>query len=248
MQIAQLLIKPSLGKAMCPCETLELRRGYGIADDANAVIGSPRQILLLDALTLDRFELKPGQLRENIVLAGMEHPFQSGQVLQLGSTALVRLTTSCEPCAFLNQIRPGLAQTIRHDRGFLGMVIKSGQIRIGDWVALTAHQLPVIPETTRGKFDEFIARIPIGKVVSTPNLLLALGLTQSYYRTIPALLKKSPMHLPVHRIVAADGSLMTKHIPDQCRALQAEGVKVMHNRVSPDYFWEAIAFHELGDF
>ncbi len=233
---------------MRPVETLELRRGYGVVGDANAAVGSPRQILIVDAVTLNQFDLMPGQLRENVVLESTPQPLRSGQVLQLGSEAFIRLTIPCEPCAYLNQIRPGLAKQIQHHRGFLGIVIRSGNVTVGDVAALTPYQFPVIPETTRGKFDQFVARIPPGKVVSTTHLLLALGLTQSYYRTFPALLKKSPTDLPVHRVVAADGSLITKHMPDQYEALQNEGVKVVDNRVSPDHFWEAIAFHELGDF
>lgn len=246
MKIAHLFIKPELGATMCPQERLVLERGYGIVGDANAAVGSPRQVLLIDTPTLDRFQLAPGQLRENIGLDSA-FSFQSGQVLQLGA-ALVRLTTLCEPCAFLNQIRPGLARLIKADRGFLGIVIRGGVIQVGDTVAIAPHQFPSIPETTREKFEAFVARIPPGRVVSTTNLLLALGLTHSYYRVIPTLLKKSSIQLPTHRVVATDGSLMTKHMPDQCKALQDEGVKVINHRVSQDYFWEAIAFHELGDF
>jgi alkylated DNA nucleotide flippase Atl1 len=248
MKIVHLSLKPRLHEPMHFTSSLMLERGYGIVGDAQAIAGSPRQILLIDRPTLDRFDLTVGQLRENIVLSRISHPFQSGQVLQLGSEALVRLTTDCEPCALLNHIRPGLAQTIQTNRGFLGIVIKSGKIHIGDTAAIAPYQFPAIPETTRGKFEEFVARIPVGKVVSTTNLLLALGLTHSYYRSIPILLKKSPTHLPVHRIVSANGKLLTQHIPQQYNALHDEDVKVMDDQVSRNYFWEPIAFHELGEF
>jgi alkylated DNA nucleotide flippase Atl1 len=230
------------------CETLELKRGYGIINDANATVGSPRQVLLVSLPTLAQFDLQPGQLRENIVVDGIVEDFMSGQVLQLGQTALVRLTHRCEPCAMLETLQPGLAKKLKDQRGMLGMVVRDGIVDVGDAVTLVSHQFPPIPNTTRGKFEEFVSRIPIGKVVRTSDLLLALGLTNSYYRSIPTFLKKSPPHIPSHRIVAANGELLLKHIPHQYERLCDEGVELVNYQVTHNHYWEPIYFHDLGSF
>lgn len=230
------------------CKSLRLKRGYGITGDANAAVGSPRQILLVSLPTLTQFDLLPGQLQENIVVNGSIENFTSGQVLQLGQTALVRLTHLCEPCAMLETLQIGLARKIKGQRGMLGMVVRDGVVDMGDSVTLVPYQFPPIPESTRGKFEEFISRIPVGKVVTTSDLLLALGLTNSYYRSIPTFLKKSPPDLPIHRIVAADGRLLLKHMPHQQEILWHEGVELTNDQVAQKQCWEPIYFHDLGLF
>jgi alkylated DNA nucleotide flippase Atl1 len=246
MNVIQLFVKSSHGVPIQPCDSLTLQQGYGIEGDTNAMIGSPRQVLLASTPTLEQFDLNPGDLQENILINTAVEQFTSGQVLRIGQDALIRLMFLCEPCATLEKIRPGLMKRIKGKRGFLGMVVRDGRIKPGDNIALTDYQFPVLPEAAKGRFVEFVARIELGKVVRTSDLLVALGVTPSYYRAIPTFIKKAATHLPVHRIVASDGSLMTKYIPHQRQILLNEGVVVIGNQVSPIYCWETFYFHDLS--
>ena len=58
------LSKPSDGKFL-------LRTRFGIEGDANAGGVGPRQVLLVAMETLQEFKLQPGDLRENVVVAGL---------------------------------------------------------------------------------------------------------------------------------------------------------------------------------
>ncbi|MEO1146787.1 MAG: MGMT family protein [Cyanobacteria bacterium J06638_22] len=240
-----LFYKPAQGVLVEPTDQLMLKRGYGIVGDANAQVGSPRQVLFAGTPSLQAFGLQPGDLQENLLLDVTVESLESGTVLQLGETARVRLMFLCEPCASLERLKPGLSRKINGKRGMLGLVVADGTVQQGDPVWVLGDRFPAIPETTRGKFEDFVARIPPGKVVPTKALLLALGLTTSYARVIPTLLKKSDPSLPVHRIVAADGRLFTQHLPEQRAVLAAEGVIVEGDRVSAAQFWEAEFFHLL---
>jgi alkylated DNA nucleotide flippase Atl1 len=242
MQVNHLFHKPFPGTAVDPVDALTLVQGEGIMQDANARVGSPRQVLFTGTPTLEQFGVTPGELQENIVLDGAVEHFTSGQVLQLGRDALVRLTFLCEPCASLEKIRPGLTRQIRGKRGFLGMVVGNGVVRVGDRIQITPYRFPVIPDKSRERFAAFVARIPVARVVHTPNLLLALGLTSSYARAIPGQIKRMG-HLPVHRLVAADGCLFTKHIPEQRELLQQEGIQVDGDRVPESHFWPPRYFY-----
>lgn len=228
---------------MQPQSSLQLRRGVGVEGDINAAVGSPRQVLLVGANALRAFDLLPGQLRENIVLDGDVELFQSGQVLQLGD-ALIRLTFWCEPCSFINTIRPGLAGQIKRHRGYLGLVVQSGEVLSGAQAHLMAPRFPAIPERNGDRLADFVSRIERGRVVRMADLLLALGWTTSYYRAIPALIKKMPADLPVHRIVANDYRLLLKHLPDQAQALLQEGVVAINGRVPADCQWEPWKFYD----
>ncbi|HEY9623431.1 MAG TPA: MOSC domain-containing protein [Crinalium sp.] len=248
MKVIKLFKKQGAHQGVHSCESLLLRRSYGIEGDANAAIGSPRQVLMAGLPSLTQFDLQPGQMQENMLIDCAVEAFISGQVLQIGSDALIRLMHLCEPCATLEKLQPGLAKRIKGKRGLLGMVVRDGWIKVGDHVTLTAHQFPLIPESTRGRFEEFVSRIPSGNVVRTSDLLLALGLTRGYYRSIPILLKKSAAQIPVHRVVASDGSLLLRHVPHQRDALLSEGVELVNDRVADRYYWQPIDFHDLGLF
>jgi len=247
MIILKLFIKAQRDRSMTEYQQLTLQQGYGIKDDLNACIGSPRQVLIVGQPTLDEFGLNPGDLYENILVdAPVEH-LTSGQLLQIGAV-LIRPTFLCEPCSFLETLRKGLTRQIKGKRGLLGMVVKSGTIAVGDQVCQTPYRLPPLAEDAKSRFYEFVARIPTRKVVTTADLILALGVAKAYYRVIPTLIKKAPADLPVHRIVAIDGSLFTRYIPTQAEQLASEGVEVESGRINFDDRWKPEYFYELSWF
>lgn len=225
-------------------QELILTAGLGIQADISAQVGSPRQILISDRRTLEQFDLQPGDLRENILLNAGVAELRSGHVLQIGQ-AWIRLTFLCEPCAYLNTLQPGLANRIKTQRGWLGMVVQSGAIALGDRVRLTPQQFPVLPDDAKGRFYEFVARIPAGCVVSTKDVILAIGVTPSHYRVIPGFIKQAPVGLPVHRVVAIDGSLLLKHLPNQARQLAAEGVELCEGKVLSQTYLPREQFHPI---
>jgi MOSC domain-containing protein YiiM len=76
-----------------------LQKGYGIAGDINANPISPRQILVVKSEDIVDFAIPPGELRENLVIAGIKSEnFLPGSLLTFDSGAAIRLTFYCEPC------------------------------------------------------------------------------------------------------------------------------------------------------
>ena len=100
---------------------------------------SDRQILLMDRETLDRFELLPGAIKENVTVTGMD--FQTlgiGQRLRIGES-LLEITGPCNPCPRMDEIRMGLQEELRGQRGWLCRVVASGTIRKGDAVVVVSE-------------------------------------------------------------------------------------------------------------
>jgi MOSC domain-containing protein YiiM len=98
---------------------------------------SKRQLLLMDRETLDKFSLPPGAIKENVTVSGMD--FQAlgvGQRLRIGES-LLEITLRCDPCPRMDEIRMGLQEELRGQRGWLCRVIEAGTIRKGDSVVLT---------------------------------------------------------------------------------------------------------------
>jgi MOSC domain-containing protein YiiM len=103
--------------------------------------GSKRQVLLMDVETLERFGLAPGAVKENVTTRGLN--FQKlgvGHRVRLGE-ALLELTSPCDPCSRMDDIRQGLQQELHGQRGWLCCVVEAGKIRKGDRVEVAAVDL-----------------------------------------------------------------------------------------------------------
>ena len=106
----------------------------GFEGCAHARPGSARQVLMVDAETLEAMNLPPGVIRENITTSGLNlNGLEIGQRLRVGETHL-EVSAACTPCDQLERIRPGLRREMWGRRGMLCRVIEGGMIRRGDTI------------------------------------------------------------------------------------------------------------------
>jgi MOSC domain-containing protein YiiM len=111
---------------------VEVLKDKGLKGCSHGRPGSKRQVCLIDRETLDRLGLAPGIVKENITTKGID--FQSlatGNVLRIGDCVL-EITGPCNPCARMDEIRMGLQEELRGQRGWLCRVTQAGTIRRGD--------------------------------------------------------------------------------------------------------------------
>ncbi|TFH35535.1 MAG: MOSC domain-containing protein [Anaerolineales bacterium] len=120
-------------KEMDPRTSLRIVANKGI--DGDASFGrSQRQILLVSGDVLLDFDLKPGDLRENIVVEGLAlEALPPGTELRIGNSNL-NITGPCEPCGRMDEIQDGLLDALRGRRGVLARAVSDGQISVGDHV------------------------------------------------------------------------------------------------------------------
>ncbi|WP_239576344.1 MOSC domain-containing protein [Archangium primigenium] len=105
-----------------------------------------RQLLLLDEASHGALGMTAGELKENVVLAGVPlEALPAGQRLALGAEVVVEITEPCVPCSKLERIRPGLLKDSWGQRGQLARVLRGGLVREGDGVRL----LDVNPDAPR---------------------------------------------------------------------------------------------------
>ena len=101
--------------------------------------GSKRQVSLVDVETLAKLGVVPGMVKENITTRGMD--FQSlstGQILRIGEECVLEITGPCHPCPRMDDIRMGLQEELRGQRGWLCKVTVGGRVRRGDRIELMA--------------------------------------------------------------------------------------------------------------
>ncbi|BAY74506.1 hypothetical protein NIES25_09190 [Nostoc linckia NIES-25] len=228
--IAYLFKKQNHSSKMREVEELNLKIGHGIEGDINANPISPRQVLVVRYEDIVDLAIPPGELRENIVIAGIKaENFTPGSLVSFDNGAAIRLTFYCEPCKRVAHLVDSLKK-IQYRRGILAVIINSGTINIGSNVRVKTDQFPALSENPYERFLDFIVKIPSGKVVTYKRIIEAIGVDNSYMRAIPIYLKKtSADDYPIHRILDSQGYLI-KYIPDQKNKLEFEGVEVLNHR------------------
>ena len=96
--------------------------------------GKKRQVLLIDGETLDSFQIAPGRAKENVTTRGIAiQDLPEGARVRIGE-AVIEITGPCEPCGFMDSIRPGLREATMGKRGVLARIIEAGVVHIGDAV------------------------------------------------------------------------------------------------------------------
>lgn len=134
--VVYLQIVPKRKEPPVPAPALRLIEGRGIDGDRHQKPGGSRQVLLMAEENCDAFGLAPGEVRENIVTRGLDlQALPAGTTLEIGGAAL-EITKDCEPCAFIDALRPGLKDRMVRRRGMLARVVRSGEIRVGDEIAI----------------------------------------------------------------------------------------------------------------
>ena len=123
----------------------ELVEDKGVRGCIHGRPGSERQILLMEAETLERLGLAPGAVKENITTQGVDfQKLSKGQRLRVGES-LLEITVPCEPCDRMDEIRMGLQQELRGQRGWLCRVVSSGRIQRGDRIEVMAAAVSAAP-------------------------------------------------------------------------------------------------------
>ncbi|MBD2452019.1 MGMT family protein [Nostoc sp. FACHB-152] len=210
-------------------EAINLIKGHGIEGDVNANPISPRQVLVVRYEDISDLGIPPGELRENIVISGIQpENFTPGSLMSFDSGAAIRLTFHCEPCKRIAHLVDSL-KILQAKRGILGVVINSGMICIGNNVHLETDKFPALSENPYERFLEFILKVPAGTVVTYQHIIQAIGVDNSYLRAIPIYLKKTSAHdYPIHRILDSQGYLI-KYVDNQQHKLESEGINILNN-------------------
>jgi MOSC domain-containing protein YiiM len=154
-----------------PALSIRLLRGLGVAGDAHMgetvkhrsrVRKDPsqpnlRQVHLMHAELFDElrargFELRPGDLGENVTTSGIDLlGLPAHTRLHLGATAVVEVTGLRNPCSQMDGFQQGLmAATLHKDAdgnlmrkaGIMSIVLAGGDVRSGDAIGI---ELPTAP-------------------------------------------------------------------------------------------------------
>ena len=133
--ITHILLKSGHDRSMQAVKSATVVAGQGISGDAS--FGrEKRQILIVSESVLSRFQLQPGDIRENFVISNLDvDSMRTGDHLKIG-VVTIEISGPCTPCSKLDKIRPGLQDALVGQRGVLARALTDGEIAIGDKVEL----------------------------------------------------------------------------------------------------------------
>ena len=98
-------------------------------------------MLLVDREALDALGLLPGTIKENVTVEGLNvMSLAPGTQIRLGSDAVLEITSVCEPCFRMDEIRMGLKGELVGRRGVNAVVVHGGTINVSDPIAIEAVQ------------------------------------------------------------------------------------------------------------
>jgi hypothetical protein len=156
-----------------PQGSLTLLEGVGIEGDAHAgrlirhrylaryrpTMANMRQVHLIPAELLDELraeghEIRPGDLGENLLTAGLDLEIMPlGTILKLGPDASVELTGLRTPCVLIDRFTAGLKKQMiveQKDRprfrcGVMAIVRTGGRVPLGDAITVEFPSEPLKP-------------------------------------------------------------------------------------------------------
>lgn len=109
-----------------------------------------RQVHLIDTgllgrLRADGFEVRPGDLGENVTLDGVDvSALEVGAIVELGEDVVLALTGRRNPCRQLNELESGLQARLLEghegcvDGGGMAVVVHGGVVEVGAPAAITS--------------------------------------------------------------------------------------------------------------
>jgi MOSC domain-containing protein YiiM len=141
-RIVSLQLCPGHRVPMQRVSSASLLTGIGLEGDTHARASSNRQVLLADEEGLDLLGLLPGIIKENITVEGLGvMRLPPGTRLRVGAGAVLEITSVCEPCHRIDEIRHGLRRALDRKRGMNSRVIVGGPIAVGDPIRVETHDM-----------------------------------------------------------------------------------------------------------
>ena len=110
----------------------------GIDGDRHSLPGNRRAVLFVEQEVLDRLGLAPGDVREQVTVSGLSlNGLVFGSLLAIGE-ALFEVAGPCAPCERMDELKPGLQESLEGQRGRFARVVRGGSIRVGDPITVEA--------------------------------------------------------------------------------------------------------------
>ena len=137
-KVVALFLNRAHRKPLEPVQRVTTKTNVGLDGDRHAREGYHRTVLLMRKEDVDRFGVKPGDVREQVTVEGFDlYGPTDGTRVRVGD-AVLELGGLCAPCPFMDSLKPGLRKESEGFRGRFASVASGGAFAVGDTLALDA--------------------------------------------------------------------------------------------------------------
>jgi MOSC domain-containing protein YiiM len=134
--VAALHVSTGSRVPLTPLERVTAIESHGIEGDRHSLRNNRRAVLFMEREVLDGFGLKPGDVREQVTVSGLDlNRLPFGSRLRIGG-AVFEVAGPCDPCERMEELQPGLQQRIDGRRGRFVRVVQGGAFEVGDPIAV----------------------------------------------------------------------------------------------------------------
>jgi alkylated DNA nucleotide flippase Atl1 len=240
LRVHSLFEKNRPGAPMTERRKLFFDTCMGVASQDGPNFPSPRQVSLTTTDNLVSSGIVDRDARVNMVINAPGGVIRSGVVLTSGNVA-IRVTMNCQPCARGAAYANCTLRQFRTLERFYGVVMKAGEVSSGANVDFSLCRFPEAPRALGARCSWAIQMIPSGRIVTSTELLSAIGADPGYARALSSWMRGSGADVPVHRVLTSKWDVPS-WAPDAVARLAEEGVRSDDYRAAWFPLSEAIWF------
>tara|TARA_Y100000768_G_scaffold69475_1_gene48828 strand:+ start:7103 stop:7522 length:420 start_codon:yes stop_codon:yes gene_type:complete len=135
--IRSLAINVGKQKPMKYEEKIKIIKNFGIEGDRFSKLGDTRQIMIVDGKLYDKYDLKRGVLRENILIENIDlNSCKEGQLLSVNDSLNLKITLVKDACASVSYNDPDVIEKLRGNLYAFATPLMTGYISKEDKIKL----------------------------------------------------------------------------------------------------------------
>mgnify|MGYP001469671379 FL=1 len=135
--IRSLAVNQGKQKPMLYEKKIKIIKNFGIEGDRFSKFNDSRQIMIVDGKLYDKYDLKTGVLRENILVDNIDlNSCQEGQIFSINDSLQIKISLVKDACASVSYNDPDVIKQLKGNMYAFATPLQTGYISIKDKMKL----------------------------------------------------------------------------------------------------------------
>ncbi|MBP05901.1 MAG: hypothetical protein CL728_04035 [Chloroflexi bacterium] len=135
--IRSLAVNQGKQKPMLYEKKIKIIKNFGIEGDRFSKFNDSRQIMIVDGKLYDKYDLKTGVLRENILVDNIDlNSCQEGQIFSINDSLQIKISLVKDACASVSYNDPDVIKQLQGNMYAFATPLQTGYISIKDKMKL----------------------------------------------------------------------------------------------------------------
>ena len=135
--IRSLAVNQGKQKPMLYEKKIKIIKNFGIEGDRFSKFNDSRQIMIVDGKLYDKYDLKTGVLRENILVDNIDlNSCQEGQIFSINDSLQIKISLVKDACASVSYNDPDVIKQLQGNMYAFVTPLETGYISINDEIEI----------------------------------------------------------------------------------------------------------------